>query len=611
MRLVTFLVAAVVWYPLRAHNVVAVLASAGALAAFIGCVAAHGRARRQRVSADRELAVVNEARQRVGGMVVAIRSTVRPPDATEIDACLPIILDPGPTWSITEQERDDLDLFSRPVGIFGLLNRTSTVVGARRLRDAIDRPRLSPGHITRRQAAVRWLSERPAERMRLLAALACFRTTGDRLDAFIRAVHDAEPLPASIRGVLLRAWSVVTGAASATLMTLSLYGHGRAFLGFIGLFLLNGFIYGWWRSRVNAFLTPFKTLTAVAEALAETARSAPGALPAETELAELRERFRSPHERGILRRLKSRLQWSDSGGAMHEMFNVLVFYDVHVACAIANAVLPHRNALLECVSAVADLEVVCSQACFAWEQPATCMPTVDGEARIEIQRGTHPLIAPGRVIANDVRLDQTMRTWVITGPNMAGKSTLLRMVGVNTLLAQMGSAVTAHAMRWTPLRLITDLQARDNLSEDESYFLAEVRHVRRLVKPTPGDEPMLGLIDEPFRGTNSDEQVAAAVAVLRHLIASGHNFIVATHTSELTTLPDDRTAANFHFNEQLDATGMVFDYALRPGPAVTRNALLVLEREGYPREVLDDARAWLKQSAAHDPDSGSRGNAEA
>jgi DNA mismatch repair ATPase MutS len=174
----------------------------------------------------------------------------------------------------------------------------------------------------------------------------------------------------------------------------------------------------------------------------------------------------------------------------------------------------------------------------------------------------------------------------------------------------MGGAVAARAMRWTPARLITDLQARDNLAADESYFLAEVRHVRRLVRPPDGDTPMLGLIDEPFRGTNSDEQVAAAAAVVKHLLASGHNFVVATHTSELTTLPDDRVAANYHFNEQLDADGMVFDYTIRPGPARTRNALLVLEREGYPREVLDDAHAWLRKAANQTRSSESHGEAQ-
>ncbi len=149
-------------------------------------------------------------------------------------------------------------------------------------------------------------------------------------------------------------------------------------------------------------------------------------------------------------------------------------------------------------------------------------------------------------------------------------------------------------MTMAPMRLITDLRARDNLSRHESYFLAEVRQLRRMVKPDEDGAPILGLIDEPFRGTNSQEQVAASLAVVEHLLRLPHLFLVATHEHRLTKLADEREAArNFHFHEELGEKGMVFDYRLRPGPAVTRNALDVLVREQYPTELVEDARRRL------------------
>ena len=117
--------------------------------------------------------------------------------------------------------------------------------------------------------------------------------------------------------------------------------------------------------------------------------------------------------------------------------------------------------------------------------------------------------------------------WV-TGPNAAGKSTFLRMVGVNVLLAQVGAAVAAREMTWSPVRLITDVRIRDDLAHNESYFLSEVRRLRRLVLDTDTNVPMLGLIDEPFRGTNSQERTAAGIALLEHLMASNHLFLIAT-----------------------------------------------------------------------------------
>jgi DNA mismatch repair ATPase MutS len=220
------------------------------------------------------------------------------------------------------------------------------------------------------------------------------------------------------------------------------------------------------------------------------------------------------------------------------------------------------------------------------------VPTPD--TMLDIQAGRHPLIAPERVVANDVKLGRTLHVWIITGSNMAGKSTLIRMVGVNVLLAQVGAVAIAEGMTWSPVRLLTDLQARDDLSQDASYFLAEVRQLRRMVLPPDGEAPVLGLIDEPLRGTNSHEQVAAALAVVRHLLDSRHLFLIATHDRKLTGLADGSSAANRHFREDLNADGLIFDFRLHPGPATTRNALRILELEGYPPELVARARQWVQ-----------------
>ena len=172
------------------------------------------------------------------------------------------------------------------------------------------------------------------------------------------------------------------------------------------------------------------------------------------------------------------------------------------------------------------------------------------------------------------------------------------MVGVNCLLGQLGTAVAADAMTMTPVRLITDLRVRDNLARHESYFLAEVRHLKRMVEPTDDPAPILGLIDEPFRGTNSEEQVAASLAIIDHLTRLVNLTLLATHEDRLTFLAEQlATARNHHFHEQLSEQGMVFDYRLRPGPATARNALDVLVRERYPTELIEDARRRLAGDA--------------
>ena len=244
------------------------------------------------------------------------------------------------------------------------------------------------------------------------------------------------------------------------------------------------------------------------------------------------------------------LEWADLPGKARSFLNVLVFLDLHLAEAIRARVAPNRDILLRGLSALAEVEALCSLACFSAEQPVACYPRPEIGASLSIKDGRHPLLPPQDATPNSVLLAADKRTWVITGPNAAGKSTFLRMVGVNVLLAQIGAGVTAREMTWSPVRLITDVRIRDDLAKNESYFLSEVRRLRRLVLDSRDDAPILGLIDEPFRGTNSQERIAAGIALLEHLLASRHFFLIATHEELLA-----HTAANGGGRRELPLPG--------------------------------------------------------
>jgi DNA mismatch repair ATPase MutS len=288
--------------------------------------------------------------------------------------------------------------------------------------------------------------------------------------------------------------------------------------------------------------------------------------------------------------------WTESGGLFYQVLNLILLMDVLVAHGILRVAVPLRRPLLQGVATVRDVDALCSLAAFAAEQPRRCWPELVDDLQLTITRGTHPLLDPGRAVPNDLTLHHDCRLWIVTGSNMAGKSTYLRMIGLNVLFAQVGTAVCAEALSLCPLRLVSDLRARDDLGRNESYFLAEVRHLRRMVLPPPGATPILGLIDEPFRGTNSDDQTAASVAVVRHLLEQPNLYVLATHDRHLTGLADGVRARNWHFQENITADEMVFDYRLHAGPAQTRNALRILERELYPPELVTAARRWLEQS---------------
>ena len=610
-RLITFGVAVWALYLLGGSSTAAVAVLAVGLGLFAFSVRVHGRARSARELAERVILVLEESAKRIGGTVALVRGEAEPPSSEA--AALPIALEEDPTWAMTDQERDDLDLFAAPVGMFGLLNRTSTVLGARRLAQMLNHPCLSIEHILRRQETVRCLEQHPAERNRMMGATAGLRGKDAYLDRLVRAIQSAEHIRFPIPLSLMRLWTAVAAVTTCVAVVQAAVGHYRWGMALCGLLIINLSLYAAWRRRFGCALEIWKDLGPVTRGYMDSVRQARVDLPDQTDLDCLRRAFAGVSSRSVLPRLCGWIGWADVGGVFHELFNVLFFYDVHVLTGILGCAIPNRAALLMGLSSLAELEAVASLACFAWEQPVKCYPTPVVQPGVTMTACRHALLPPERAVPNDFELSATTRVWIVTGPNMAGKSTLLRTVGTNILLAQIGTVATTETMQWSPVRLITDLQARDNLADDESYFLAEVRHVLRMVSPPDGAEPILGLLDEPFRGTNTKERIAASVAVVERLMASRHFLVVATHEPALTRLVDDcaaptggsaqagSVARNVHFHEHLEDNAMVFDYQLRSGPAVARNALLVLEREGFPESIIARAHEWIDDNADPGP----------
>lgn len=563
------------------------------LGAFGFAVRKHQFARDQREQADRLLLVAAESGKRGAGAIALIRACERPEPQSAFDDALPPDRDEGPVWELTDQERDDLDLFARPVGIFGLLNRTSTAAGARRLARLLDRPLLSPSDIERRQAAARNLAEDEALRDQLMAACAALRNEDKRLAKLVAAIAGCAPLRLFAAIPFLRAWSLAS--AALIFASLAMVFTGQLAWGTLSgaLFTINFVLYLRMHTPLREAIDPWIDVGWAVRGMRIVSEIAARELPAAAALGEIRSAFEKVAGPSGFSRIEKRVGWAETGGGMHFLFNTIIFYDLHVASSLSGCVNSRKAELIAAIAALARLEALYSLACLAAEQPIRCYPVFHSQQDVRLVGGVHPLVPPEQVVENDLDFSNSARMRVITGSNMAGKSTYLRMVGVNVLLAQIGATPTARSFSLPPLRLISDLRARDNLAQRESYFLSEVRHLRRMILPPAGDQRILGLIDEPFRGTNSQDQTAASVAVVKHLMASGHYFLLATHDRHLTGLADGQAVQNCHFQENLGRDGLVFDYKLHEGPATTRNALRILEREGYPPALLSEAQDWL------------------
>jgi hypothetical protein len=237
-----------------------------------------------------------------------------------------------------------------------------------------------------------------------------------------------------------------------------------------------------------------------------------------------------------------------------------------------------------------ELEALNSLANFAWLNPAYVFPELVATSSLFEARGLgHPLIKPQFKICNDLRLDEQQRIVILTGSNMAGKSTFLRTVGLNLCLAYSGAPVNAERLQVSLFRLFTCIKVSDSVQDGLSYFYAEVKRLKQLLSAAEREDdlPIMFLIDEIFRGTNNRERHIGSHAYIRALSRRPNALgLVATHDLELTKLAEEIPGiANFHFREEVGEGKMVFDYQLHAGPCPTTNALKIMRIEGLPVDV--------------------------
>jgi DNA mismatch repair ATPase MutS len=231
------------------------------------------------------------------------------------------------------------------------------------------------------------------------------------------------------------------------------------------------------------------------------------------------------------------------------------------------------------------MEALCSLAGHAWEHPEDPFPELTADAGGPLFDGEalgHPLLPEGACVRNDLRLDGDLQLLLVSGSNMSGKSTLLRTVGVNAVLAQAGGTVRARRLRLSPLAVGASIRINDSLLAGRSRFYAEITRLRELVALAAGDLPLFFLLDEILHGTNSHDRQIGAEAVVRGLVERGAIGLVTTHDLALAQVAEALApqAANIHFQDHMEAGRMVFDYRIHPGVVTKSNALELMRSVG-------------------------------
>jgi hypothetical protein len=232
--------------------------------------------------------------------------------------------------------------------------------------------------------------------------------------------------------------------------------------------------------------------------------------------------------------------------------------------------------------ALGEMEALASLAGFSFERPDHAYPELGDAPRFEATALGHPLIGAAKRVANDVALHGRGEALVVTGSNMSGKTTLLRAIGVNAVLAQAGAPVCAQRLVFGPMEVVTSMRVRDSLEEGVSRFYAEVRKLKRVIDRARSGGPTLFLLDEILHGTNSRERLIGARAIVRELLARGAAGAVSTHDLAIGDLEEalPGKVINVHFEEQVSGDTMTFDYKLRRGVVQSSNALRIMRMVG-------------------------------
>ena len=472
---------------------------------------------------------------------------------------------------------DDLDIFGE-YSLFKLLNRTRTAEGSRRLANWLKNPADAP-EVTLRQEAASDFSQHPELIQGWEATALLHEHAAKHVGEFQAWI--AETFAAPLRNTLPWRWYPLITLVIAVLYFTGVV-PGIAVLASLAIHL---FILGRYAEYVkvlaNSTTSMGRTLTAYSELL-KKAESA-------------------PYQAAWWQSRKERIAGSSAAlataGSLFEKLDyrnnpyfaifvgIPTLWDLHILNGLENWKAAHRDHLTDWLDVLADTEAMNSLAGHKFANPDHTVPEVRDSSEVTILANGlgHPLIPASKRINNNFAMQGTGRTILVTGSNMSGKSTFLRTIGLNLVLAQMGAVVSAGAFTCTPVRVFSSMRTQDSLEESTSSFYAELKRLRKLLMLADEQHqaPVFYLLDEILKGTNSADRHRGAEALIRQLHTKKASGMVSTHDLELGEWgATEDYIHNFHFRSDVENGLLHFDYRLHEGICRSFNASELMRMMG-------------------------------
>ncbi len=476
----------------------------------------------------------------------------------------------------------DLDLFGRK-SLFQALGRTCTHIGKQTLATWMQHHLTEKAAIETRQESIRDMSQRMEFRE-------AFRVTGSinrDADSDEEEISRWSQTPSVLQHlwwVKLCLWAVpginILLLALGLLHILSLSWFGMMFTVFV--ILSFGLI-----QRVTLIQESYgkklKTLNRYAR-LITLAKGETWQAPALRELTDkLDIDGHSPAE--ALTQLSKELDRLDlrNNQLLYVILEGSMFFQLRQIVRIERWKARYGKYLMGWLEAVGELDALCSLGTFAYNHPAYTYPTIAGQPFCFLARNMgHPLMPEAQCVKNDATIPSRPYFLIITGANMAGKSTYLRTIGVNYLLACMGCPVCCESLTLYPAQLITSLRTTDSLSDNESYFFAELKRLKRIIDLLDEGQELFIILDEILKGTNSADKQKGSLDLIRQFMRLKADGIIATHDLLLGTLADQfpEYIRNYCFEADIKDNELTFSYRLREGVAQNMNACFLMRKMG-------------------------------
>ena len=493
---------------------------------------------------------------------------------------------------------EDLDLFGKG-SVFELLCTARTHSGAETLARWLKEP-AAPAEVRTRQQAIGELRPRLALREEL-AIVAEEARTGVA-PASLATWGEAAPPPGprlTSLAMRVRLWLHTLLGVAGIVAFVAMFGDDmgtvpltpaqhvlvRDFL--IAVLLVNGWFFYKTRPVVLAVVSSVEEaaheLKLISEVLVRLEREHFSTPMLSALRASLDAQGEPPSRRlGRLNRLVEYLDSRDN--FLVRIVEPGLLWTAHCAVRVEQWRAHSGTAIRRWLVAMGEIEALCSLASHSFEHPDDPFPEfVEGSGPcIEARRLGHPLLPESAVVRNDARLGGDLQLLVVSGSNMSGKSTFLRTLGVNCVLAQAGAPVRAQSLRLSPLAVGASIRVQDSLQSGVSRFYAEILRLRQILDLTGGPIPVLFLIDEFLHGTNSHDRRIGAEALVRRLVELGAIGLITTHDLALAGIADELEgrAANVHFEDRIEDGRIIFDYVMRPGVVRKSNAIELMRSVG-------------------------------